>query len=407
MEKTHFYGYTDKSALDYKVNEPITFTVYPAENKKLAQRKDIIYYKWQITGDDDRCEEGYINVKETLVPLVLTTRLSRAGFVRVIVEACDGNKNPLPDIVRFEGGAGVDIKNIELATKIPDDFDKFWTEIMEDVNNTDISRAETTETNGEKGYRTYKIKIPAPYGKPAQGILTIPEKDGKYPAKIQFCGYGVSKTIPVYEKDVISLVINAHGIEPDAPQEYYDNLAQEPDGEIFYYGFDNIENSNPHTCYFKGMMARDLIASRFIRTLPQWNKINLTATGGSQGALQAVTVAAHDENITMLDISIPWLCNLGGYKDKWKFYYGRIKGWAPDYTLGISYFDTAVQATKVKCPARIMARLGDYTCPPSGIMALYNGLNTEKEISFRQNGTHGYDSPDCEVYTLNDKNRLA
>lgn len=75
--------------------------------------------------------------------------------------------------------------------------------------------------------------------------------------------------------------------------------------------------------------------------------------------------------------------------------------WAPDYTLVVRYFDTAVQATRVKCPVKIMARLGDYTCPPSGIMALYNSLTTEKEITFRQNGTHGYDSPGCEIYILN------
>lgn len=405
MEKIHFYGTTDKNALSYKINEPVTFTVYPSDGEKITEIKEMKYYKWEIQTDDGRYENGYMYTKEGIVPLVLTTRLSRPGFIRVIVEACDGNKNPLSNVIRFEGGAGVDVENIELSTKIPEDFDEFWKVIKEDVSATDISSFEMTKISGEpeqNDHITYKIKVPAPYGVPAQGILTIPKntENSTFPAAIHFCGYGVTKTIPVYGKDTINLVVNAHGIEPDAPQEYYDDLFREPDGKLFYYGFDNIENSSPHTSYFKGMMVRNLTALKFLKTLPQWDKKNLTSAGGSQGALQATTVAAQDKDITFLDIQIPWMCNIGGYRDNWKLEFGRMKGWTPEYALGLCYFDTAVQATRVKCPVKIMARLGDYTCPPSGIMALYNGLNTEKEITFRQNGTHGYDSPNCETYTL-------
>lgn len=94
MEKIHFYTFIDKPALSYKVNGPITFTIYHAKDKEIFRSKDIIYYKWQIMEDYGRYEECYLNVKECVVPLILTTRLSRADFVRVIVEACDEDKNP-------------------------------------------------------------------------------------------------------------------------------------------------------------------------------------------------------------------------------------------------------------------------------------------------------------------------
>ena len=206
-------------------------------------------------------------------------------------------------------------------------------------------------------------------------------------------GYGVVPTPINCIEDKITLTVNAHGIAPNEKREYYDDLYREPDGELFYYGFDNIENSIPQTSYFKGMMLRNLIALKYLKTHPKWNKKKITAQGGSQGALQATTIAAQDDSITFLDISIPWLCNVGGYKSKWKSDTGRIRGWSPDYTYGLTFYDTAIQAMKVKCPVKISARLGDYICPPSGIMTLYNNLNTKKELRFYQNGTHGYESP--------------
>lgn len=406
MGNTHFYGFTDKDALSYKINEPITFTIYPANGTEIVKRKDITFYKWEIFFDGGRYESGYMPTKNNLVPLVLTVRLDRPGFVRVIVDACDENKTPLPDIIRFDGGAGADVYNIKQSTKIPDDFDEFWDKIVEDVYNSDITAAEMTEIQGDsqqKHHITYKLKVPTPFGRPAQGILTMPKdcKPESCAAKIHFCGYGVTETPVVYEKGVINLVVNAHGIEPEASKSYYDELFREPDGELFYYAFDNLENSNPHTCYFKGMMIRNLTAARYLKTLPQWNKKDFIATGISQGALQATTVAAHDKDVTSLDISIPWLCNVAGYLDNWKAGFGRIKGWAPEYAYGLSYFDTTIQATKVTCPVKINARLGDYTCPPSGIIALYNNLNTKKELNFYQNGTHVYKSPVDIISKLN------
>ncbi len=401
MEKIHFNGTCDKDALSYKVNEPITFTVMPVNSDgSPAVRDDIMFYKWTVEGDDTRYETGYLLSLNK--PLILTTRLSRPGFVRVIVEACDGNKTPITDIIRFEGGAGAEVEKINLSTKIPDDFDEFWSNALKLVNEADTSSAEMIHIESTEECNTYKVKIPTPFGNPAMGILTVPKDETKkYDAKINFCGYGVAQTPVICEKDAINLIINAHGIEPDAPEEYYKELFKEPGGKLFYYGFDNIENSSPYTTYFYGMMIRNLTALRFLKTLPQWNGKTLVAKGGSQGALQATTVAAHDDDVTLLDISIPWFCNLAGYKDGRKEgWEGRIRGWSPDYTVGLCYYDTAVQATRVKCPVKIMARLGDYTCPPSGIMALYNGLKTEKEIIFCQNGTHGYESPNHTKYTL-------
>ena len=143
------------------------------------------------------------------------------------------------------------------------------------------------------------------------------------------------------------------------------------------------------------MMIRNLMAVKYLKTIDCWDKKHLIAMGGSQGALQATTVAAHDKDVTFLDICIPWFCNLKSIEK------GFMRGWRPNCAEALRYFDTVAQATKVKCPVKILAGLGDYIYPPSTVMALYNTFKGIKAIDFVQAKTHPYNPPEKEVFTLN------
>ena len=393
-----FVGETNKNPLSYKCDEIMTFTITPRLGENFLDIPEFRFYRWMIDGDDGRHEEGYISSMDRK-PIVLTTTLKRPGFVRVIVEACDGEKQPLHGVDRFEGGAGAEVEKIELDSVVPDDYADFWQSVKESIKSVDIGKAKLTEYTASvdtTGYDIYLLEIAMPFGNPATGVMAIPENTAgmKLPAQINFCGYGVTKTEPVLVPGTISLTMNAHGLDISKDISYFNELYKEPEGELFYYGFDNVENSLPETTYFKGMIARDLVGAEFIKSMEQWNGRDLIATGGSQGAFQAVNVAAHDESITALNVNIPWFSNLGGYRKD------RMRGWSPDYTYGLCYYDTAVAARFVKCPVKITAKLGDYVCPPSGIMALYNGIKTPVELIFKQNGTHIYDCPVEMAYTL-------
>ena len=170
MEQIHFYGTTDKDALSYKSNELITFTVYPAIGTEIYTCKDIAYYKWEIQYDGGKYESGYTLVNGEAFPLILNARLEFPGFIRVIVEACDKFKVPLPNFVRFEGGAGVDVEKINLDTEIPDKFEEFWKKIKSTAENTDITNAILTKTehNDYPDFEIFKFKIDIPGETPAQ-----------------------------------------------------------------------------------------------------------------------------------------------------------------------------------------------------------------------------------------------
>lgn len=75
-----------------------------------------------------------------------------------------------------------------------------------------------------------------------------------------------------------------------------------------------------------------------------------------------------------------------------------MPGWRPEFTEGLRYYDTAAAATRVPCPVKITAYLGDYVCPPSTVMVLYQSFRTSKGLDFIQGGTHTYRPPEVEAY---------
>ncbi|MBE6538860.1 MAG: DUF1653 domain-containing protein, partial [Ruminococcaceae bacterium] len=160
------------------------------------------------------------------------------------------------------------------------------------------------------------------------------------------------------------------------------------------YGMSDTENASNMTAYWRNMMIRDLTAVKFAKTFPEWDGKGIVTFGGSQGALQATTVAAHDKDVTFLDIYIPWFCNMNAESK------GYLKGWRPHFAEGLRYFDTVAQATRVKCPVKISARLGDVICQPSTTTTLYNYFKTAKTIEFVQAGTHNYYPPEPELFNL-------
>ena len=63
---------------------------------------------------------------------------------------------------------------------------------------------------------------------------------------------------------------------------------------------------------------------------------------------------------------------------------------APSYTPALDYYDGAFHAKRIKCPVNIkIAGLGDFVCPPAGMMAMFNNLQVPAKIRFYQGEGHG------------------
>lgn len=379
----YFKCFTDKNPVSYTLGEEIVFTVFARQDGKNINCERV---KWKIFGDDGVNMDGIADITEEK-PLTVKHTLKRAGFVRLNCVAIDQDGNEIEGFDPLDASAGANVLDLTYSDTVPEDFNEYWAEIEKIVANFETEVLYLKEKDGREGYKVYEVRIKTPSGRPASGHVTIPLKDGKFPIRISFLGYGLHAAGCEYDENMICGNFNAHGFENDA----WDQIEKNYGKELSMYGFNNEENASKMTTYFRNMMIRNLIALKYLKTLPEWNGKDILSVGGSQGALQAITVAAHDSDVTEVIAYKPWLCDLNSVNK------GYIRGWRPDFAEGLRYFDTVAQGMQLKCPISFEFYLGDDCCPPKTVMALYNSVKSDKKVKFVQSARHSYFPPEDET----------
>lgn len=388
MAQKYFLLKTDKDALSYKCGETMRLTITAKANPIVETST---YLRWELRADDGTSSAGYDRVSPGN-PLVLETKISRPGFVHLFCVALTAELSEDPSFEKFNGGCGAEIEKLAyLDGEFSEQYDKYWAELeklIDEYQYEIISCKPIEDERVPASHEAYDIQITTPEDwRPCSAIVTIPKGKENLPLTISYIGYGVTPCF-VEPDDGIRINVNAHGIKNfknrfDAEKTYK---------EIRGYGINGDDLNSPYTSYWRGMMIRDMIAVKYGKSLKQWDGKTLNFEGGSQGAFQATNMAAHTKGATSLTIFIPWYCNRRSEKE------GYIYGWGPRFEDGVRMFDTVAAGLRVKCPVTITAYLGDYTCPPHSIAALYNSISTKKQITFIQGGTHGYRHPEGEKF---------
>lgn len=379
----YFKCFTDKNPVSYKLGEEIIFTVFAREDGKNINCEKV---EWEMRGDDGGNIKGAAVITEDS-PLIVKYTLKRAGFVHLNCVAMDENGEKTEDFEPLDSSAGVNVLELKYSDTLPQDFEEYWTDIEKQVADFNLEVLYIKEDNAREGFKTYEVRIKTPSGRPASGYVSIPLKEGKFPIRISFLGYGLHVAHYEYDDNKICGCFNAHGFENKKSGAEIEELYGK---ELSLYGFNNEENASNMTTYYRNMMIRNLLALKYLKSLPQWDGQNILSAGGSQGALQAITVAAHDRDVTEVEAFKPWFCDLNSVNE------GYLKGWRPDFAEGLRYFDTVAQGMHIKCPISIECYLGDYCCPPKTVMALYNSIKGEKKIKFIQSARHSYFPPENE-----------
>lgn len=370
--------------VSFSAGEKMTFIIKWKTQQKVPSGR--YFVQWKRTGDDNKVQVGKVPFEKN--DLTVTTSMQSPGFIRVEAKLTDASGKPCGPF--FDGGAGVDIDKID-SFPAPADFNAFWKQQRRKLAGVPVKELERVKdrTSSSEVFQ-YRVKVASPGGRPVTGYLTIPAgaAAGSQKAYVLFYGYGSRGQSPQkLRKDGIYLEINAHGFELGRDKAYYSDFTNKIKHNGKPYAFSKIQNSNRETAYFNGMSLRVLRALQYIKTLPEWDGKNLIVQGGSQGALQAVWGAANDPDVTLAEIFIPWFCDISGKRRNPP----RLEGWQPYWTAALEYFDPVHHALRIKCPVFITsAGLGDYTCPPSGVMAFYNNLQVPKKIKWFQGMQHGY-----------------
>ena len=400
-QKVFLKGVTDKQiATSYTVGEPIIFTL----TADMAGQKPTKEYfiTWKRTGDDGKVQEGKASANS---PCVITTSLSKPGFVRIEAFLVDNKGRQVTKKgvtgdgrrVFFDGGAGAEVEKLYGAEE-PADFLEFWAKQRARLAAVPLKPELTEVPSKDPAVKIYAVSIPCPgpNNRPCTGYLTIPvdAKPKSLRAQASFHGYGTSiqRAPGGGPHDAISFNVNAHGYDLGKDDQYYAAFFKSINPSGRGYAFDPKENENPETAYFNGMALRLMRAFEFLKSLPEWNGKDLVSHGGSQGGLQSAWAGALEPQLTQTNPGIPWCCDMSG-----KELFGRIHGgWRIVGTQALRYYDPINMAkhTPKTCFVNITrAGLGDYCCPPSGVAIYYNNIPGPKKIWWVQGSTHGYVPP--------------
>ena len=365
----------DHAGWTYRLNEKCTFTVRVLKAQNLLPGVTVEYE----LGPEMYPSETKKSVVLKDGTLKLQATMQTPGFLRCKVRACVNGHT-------YEGLAtsAYAPEQLQPVTEFPADFRRYWANVLENARTIPLNASMTllpdrcTATD-----RVYQVSFRTKAGGGRfYGILSVPKKEGKYPALLRVPGAGVRPyTGDTYTAPgkVITLEVGIHGIPVTLPQPVYDALAEGALNNYWTFGRDNKD-----AFYYNRVITGVLRAVDFICSLPQYNGETLGVTGSSQGGALSVIAAALDERVTFFAAVHPALC------DHEAFFRKRACGW-PHYfrTYGapgekeretVRYYDTANFARCLTVPGWFSWGYNDEVCPPTSMYAAYNAIASPKEL---------------------------
>ncbi|MBQ6135955.1 MAG: DUF2341 domain-containing protein, partial [Kiritimatiellae bacterium] len=413
---------TDKeNPIDYVEDENIRFDfrldgvlALPLE----VRAKEPLHIIWTRTADDGVTVKG-TNTISLSQGCSVTTSLAIPGIVKMTatlvgsdykaIEYYNEKKN-----ITFGGGAGVATEKMQLSTVEPADFDQFWAEAKAKLatvpfNDSNVELVDVTPASLTNQYYIYAAKVPCFGPRPVTGWLTVPRKPnaGGVPIQANFDGYGCVTTapkVPTYGAgQCVRFAVNAHGYDMVGHDDkyykdfndYINKTNRTFNGTTYGYACAPQDYDNPTNTYFYYMAMRIMRAYEYLKTRPEWNGRDVVAEGGSQGGLQTMWAGGLVDGITKIRPSITWGCDIGcPWNGNGNPYPSRT--WGIPCVPGAYYFDSALHAKRVPrdCIAEITRLgMGDYTCPPRGVLLSYYNMKCAVSAKLVQGSDHGYIPP--------------
>ena len=407
---------TDKAnPIDYVEGEPIRFDFRIDGVEFLPAELTPAYVVWERTGDDGVKEKGTNAISPTN-GFSITTSLATNGIVRIEAYLTGPDKKKFSYIgsdgktayITFSGGAGVSTEKMRLTTVEPEDFDQFWREAKQKLaavpyGASDVELTEVFPSSATNTHRFFAVKIPCLGPRPVTGWLTVPKNPqaGGVPIRAIFDGYGCIQKAPnpptANSGQQVRFQVNAHGYDlighdDQYYKDFYNSLYPTTRKS---YGLEPSDYDNPTNTYFYYMAMRVVRAFDYLKTRPEWDGKTIIAEGGSQGGLQTMWAGGLVDGITQIKPSVTWGCDIGcPFNGGTNPYPSRT--WGIPNVSGAFYLDSALHAKRVPrtCSAEITRLgMGDYTCPPRGVLLSYYNMKCKVKAKLVQGSTHGYTPP--------------
>ncbi|GAA0880302.1 acetylxylan esterase [Algoriphagus jejuensis] len=362
----------------YRLGEKVEFVVSVTQSGRAVPVENVRFFVQEEKMNP--IKEGPLQLKEGKA-MISAEGMEKPGFLRCEVFATVDGKE-----YRGLGTAAFEPEMIKPTTKMPEDFDAFWSAGKEELAKVpmDPKMIHQPERSTEQ-VDVYHVNFQNIKNSRIYGVLTVPKGEGKFPAILQVPGAGIrpySGDLGKAARGAITLQIGIHGIPIDLAPEVYSNLAS---GGL--NGYWNFNLSDKDIYYYKRVYLGCIRAVDFLVTLPQFDGQNLGIQGGSQGGALAIITAALDPRIKFLSSMYPALSDMTGYLN------GRAGGWPhifagnnlayynyPEAIETLSYYDVVNFARILKTPGFYSWGFNDDTCPPTSFYSAFNEIRAPKEV---------------------------
>lgn len=280
-------------------------------------------------------------------------------------------------------GVGFEPEKIQPAVQPPEDFMKFWSDSMKelekipmDVKMVPLPKFSTPE------FDCYKISFANIDNTRIYGFLTVPKgKKGPFPAIINVPGAGPGHWSPdtgLVKKGAVVLRMNVHQYDPPTDEPEIKKIYAELN-KTEKYGYQGAPDRDKY--YFKKSILGVNRAINWLAANPDVDKERMVMLGTSQGGAFTLIMAGLNKNIKAGWAGVPALCDQGARLQE------RNPGWPmmvtpdnPEKLKMSGYFDTINFARYITCPIIVSVGFIDTTCSPSSVYAAYNVIQSTKKI---------------------------
>ncbi len=276
------------------------------------------------------------------------------------------------------------------TVQLPKDFKEFWSNNIKLLDKVSLKpMMELLPEKCTKDVNVYHISYGNIGGSKMYGMLTMPVKEGKYPAILRFPGAGIGEKggdIAHAAKGAIILELGIHGIPVNLKGSIYSDLGS---GVLANYPTEDIGSRD--TYYYKRVYLGCVKGIDFLLSLPQCNG-NIGTLGGSQGGALSIVTSALDKRIKAAVAYFPALCDMEGYT------HGRAGGWphvfknkenrTKEILATAQYYDVANFARILETPIYYLYGYNDITCAPTTTRGTYNVIKSDKQLIIGENIGH-------------------
>lgn len=289
-------------------------------------------------------------------------------------------------------------EKIRSYTEQPSDFTRFWNKALKASAKCPLKPEITPLPKySTDSVSVYLVKLNVDdKGRFIYGYLAKPKAEGKYPVLFSPPGAGSRRIEPSFDyakRGFISLNIEIHGLNPELPEEEYNQLRKTKNN----YSYRGIANRD--TYYYKDVYVGCSRAVDFLCSLPEFDGHHVAVTGGSQGGALTIVTAALNPKVTCLAAFYPALSDVLGFLHQraggWPHFFSnkeaeaRLNGTSVEAaakTLG--YYDVVNFARQLKVPGFYSFGYCDNTCSPTSVWSVINSITAPKTVVITPTSAH-------------------